>query len=448
MIGGVSAVVWERELADRRPTYVSERAEELFGYPLRRWYQPAFWESIVHPEDRARATAEIAAGGERAADFETTYRVLAADRGVLWIRDMVHVVPGGAGGPTRLQGVLIDITEQKRRERDAVLLAEASRLIATPGPITERLTEVAEHLVAGLGELAVVSLRGDDGSYRPVAAAPSRVAATVLGLGPLTNIEKIEAEYQAGHSVVVPEVTDEMIRAGTPDEASYRALSALGVRASVNVPMISAGQLVGVLSLSQADPGRHEPSTVELVEEIGRRMSAMVAAEQTAARQRHIHRISTALAAARGTGEVAGVLTAGLADALGASAQCLYLVDDEAALTRLDRYATRVPGAACSTAICLLVDVASGALCWARAGHPPPLLLTEPGARFLEDAHGPVLGLPDRLSFVEGSAGLAPGDSVVLYTDGLVERRGEVVDAGLARLAATADGARGHHRRA
>jgi anti-anti-sigma factor len=116
------------------------------------------------------------------------------------------------------------------------------------------------------------------------------------------------------------------------------------------------------------------------------------------------------------------------------------------ALSWLSRYAHYVPAARGSSAIAMVLHPATGELFWARAGHPPPLLMdptTTPGqARYLEDAHGPVLGFldtrPSHMPYTEGHLVLTPGASVLLYTDGLVERRGEVIDDGLDRLAATA----------
>ncbi|MTE17786.1 SpoIIE family protein phosphatase [Streptomyces sp. TRM43335] len=70
------------------------------------------------------------------------------------------------------------------------------------------------------------------------------------------------------------------------------------------------------------------------------------------------------------------------------------------------------------------------------AGHPPPLLVTESGdTRFLEGALHPLLGVlpPDDLRD-STTEDLPPGGTLLLYTDGLVERRGEPLDRGLARL--------------
>ena len=117
--------------------------------------------------------------------------------------------------------------------------------------------------------------------------------------------------------------------------------------------------------------------------------------------------------------------------------------DPAEALARLNDYAPRVPGARGSTAVCVIIDTDAGTLRWARAGHPPPLLLRHDGELVvLDDAGGPLLG-----AYVPGSGssaytsvttGFVPGDTVLLYTDGLVERRGELIDDGIDRLAAAA----------
>jgi PAS domain S-box-containing protein len=123
------------------------------------------------------------------------------------------------------------------------------------------------------------------------------------------------------------------------------------------------------------------------------------------------------------------------------SALAAYLLDGHppaAALERLDRFARRIPGARGSTCACLVLDWESGRLTWTTAGHPPVLLLEAAGARYLSGGAGPVLGVPGRAPYEEAHAIIEAGSSVVLYTDGLVERRGEVIDDGLARLAKAA----------
>lgn len=79
-------------------------------------------------------------------------------------------------------------------------------------------------------------------------------------------------------------------------------------------------------------------------------------------------------------------------------------------------------------------------LCWTNAGHPPPLLLTEDGtARSLSVApHGIPVGVDPAFSRPDHTHPLPPASTLLLFTDGLIERRGQDIDAGLEKLAACA----------
>jgi serine phosphatase RsbU (regulator of sigma subunit)/anti-sigma regulatory factor (Ser/Thr protein kinase)/anti-anti-sigma regulatory factor len=145
-------------------------------------------------------------------------------------------------------------------------------------------------------------------------------------------------------------------------------------------------------------------------------------------------RVAIAVGDVVGQGPAAAAVMGQLRSAL--STALLQGCEPAAALELLDRFAARLPGALASTAACLIVDGSAGTVTWARAGHPPPLLVTADGeGRFLEgDGAGTVLGAQGRPPFTEGSLAIEPGATLLLYTDGLVERRGELLDDGLARV--------------
>ncbi|MCZ7590102.1 MAG: SpoIIE family protein phosphatase [Gaiella sp.] len=105
-------------------------------------------------------------------------------------------------------------------------------------------------------------------------------------------------------------------------------------------------------------------------------------------------------------------------------------------LQRLDAFVETVPSAATATLAYVELDPTTGEARYACAGHPPPLVLSPDGStRFLWDGRSAPLGSllgQDRDAAVDS---LEEGETLVLYTDGLVERRTASIDVGLERLA-------------
>jgi PAS domain S-box-containing protein len=111
-------------------------------------------------------------------------------------------------------------------------------------------------------------------------------------------------------------------------------------------------------------------------------------------------------------------------------------------LDGLERFAGQVEGARLATVVYGVLDPAAGAFRYACAGHPPPLVLRPGGGtELLEDGRSPLLcALPAGATGPrpEGTHLLEPGDRLLLYSDGLVERRRESLSDGLRRLAEAA----------
>ncbi|HYF27374.1 MAG TPA: PP2C family protein-serine/threonine phosphatase, partial [Baekduia sp.] len=92
-----------------------------------------------------------------------------------------------------------------------------------------------------------------------------------------------------------------------------------------------------------------------------------------------------------------------------------------------------------ATMLLVVLDPRTGRVEWASAGHPPPLCLPADGpATLLEGRPGPPLGVDEEGVPALHHGLLREGDGLLLFTDGLVERRGEALDTGLRRLAAAA----------
>src|SRR6202044_689705 len=103
------------------------------------------------------------------------------------------------------------------------------------------------------------------------------------------------------------------------------------------------------------------------------------------------------------------------------------------ALADLDTFAGPIPGAECTSVFCAILDPAAGTVTYSCAGHPPPILVTSQGERqLLDQARSLPLGmLPDGWERQQATAALPAGATLMLYTDGLVERRNRPLDAGI-----------------
>jgi PAS domain S-box-containing protein len=106
------------------------------------------------------------------------------------------------------------------------------------------------------------------------------------------------------------------------------------------------------------------------------------------------------------------------------------------ALEVVGLYARSVDGATAATAVKVLIDTRSRLIIYSSAGHPPPVLLRSDGTcELLDKATDPPLGTrPHHVPRPQAGLSYTCGDTLVLYTDGLIERRDEDIDASIVRL--------------
>jgi anti-sigma regulatory factor (Ser/Thr protein kinase) len=107
-------------------------------------------------------------------------------------------------------------------------------------------------------------------------------------------------------------------------------------------------------------------------------------------------------------------------------------------VARLNRLVTSGGEEAMATVCYLLLDRETGEVTYASAGHPPPLMLGPDGPRFLEGGRSVPVGAAESAVFREAKAIVPPGGALLLYTDGLVERRDIPLEDRLGQLAAAA----------
>ena len=107
------AIYIDKPDATNTSIYASPRTVDMFGYPIERFYEADFFNSIVHPDDLERILDSFdirAATSEQR--FTSEYRVIHADGHTVWVRDENWVVRAPDGTPVSIQGFMIDITEQ------------------------------------------------------------------------------------------------------------------------------------------------------------------------------------------------------------------------------------------------------------------------------------------------------------------------------------------------
>src|SRR6266446_3970506 len=111
LVHSINGIVWEADPAHFSFSFVSQQAERLLGYPAQEWIdRPRFWEERLHPDDRRVVLAQFRQGIAQRRPFALEFRMLAADGREVWMRNNTAVMVE-AGEPTRLRGVMLDITE-------------------------------------------------------------------------------------------------------------------------------------------------------------------------------------------------------------------------------------------------------------------------------------------------------------------------------------------------
>ncbi|MGW6564868.1 PP2C family protein-serine/threonine phosphatase [Streptomyces sp. NPDC054975] len=135
-----------------------------------------------------------------------------------------------------------------------------------------------------------------------------------------------------------------------------------------------------------------------------------------------------------GHGLEAAAVMGMLRSALSAAVRALH--EPAKSLEVLGLYARSVEGALATTAVQVVIEAGHQRIAYSSAGHPPPVLVHPDGTcDLLDQATDPPLGArPEHAARPQATLPYTSGDVLVLYTDGLIERRDEDIDTGLHRL--------------
>jgi serine phosphatase RsbU (regulator of sigma subunit)/anti-sigma regulatory factor (Ser/Thr protein kinase) len=267
----------------------------------------------------------------------------------------------------------------------------------------------------------------------------------------------------------------------TPIEVVNPLLREKGIRSLLGVPLIVEGSLIGVLHVGSLTPREFRAADVELVQLVGDRVALeiernrlqvqgriaqtlqrnllprslpqlpglrMAARYLPAAQESAVggdwydvielghRRIGLAIGDVAGHGVAAATLMGELRSA--ARAYALEEFSPAELLGKLARFADQEE-ARMATMIYGTLNLDTWVVDFARAGHPYPLVLrADGGTEFLTDASGPPLGTGGTPEYTQQRVTMNTGDTLMLYTDGLIERRGQQLTEGESALAEAA----------
>jgi PAS domain S-box-containing protein len=227
IINSVEGIVWEAEGATGQATFVSEMAEEILGYPTSLWLsEPRFWENHLHPDDREKMIARSTAAKAQLRPFELEYRMVSADGREVWFEDCINVV-SAPGRSVKHRGIMLDVTERKRREAtaragDAQIREQARLLDLAQDAITVRCMEDRiefwNHGAEQLYGWTAAEVRGREAYrflYKEVPATAAAARAALLENGKWTG-ECKQLRKDGGEVTVRSRWTLVQDEAGTP----------------------------------------------------------------------------------------------------------------------------------------------------------------------------------------------------------------------------------------
>jgi PAS domain S-box-containing protein len=455
------------DLVGRSPVQLLEQPLWELAHPADRHKERDAWRRLLRDQPRLDQTEK---------------RFMRHDGKVVHALVNVSLTMDGRGQPMGYLWQLVDVTEQRRAEAERAARTEAEAVAVTIGKlqqVTEAALEYQEpaELMGLVVERIREAFRAD--MARILLIEPHREAELTVGA---------VAGFGSGPrpaTVPIGDVLSQVAGEGRPvilDGLQGGAgldpmLGAAAPRALMASPLTVKGRMAGVVEIATRKQRRFTPEEESLLVLMADR--AGLAIEHARAYEREVGtvemlqrsllpdklpRLPGVKIAARyqpGGADVGGdwydavplddgrvglamgdVVGHGLgaASLMGqlrhaARAYALEGHSPPAVLDRLDRLVRSLPGAQMATLLYMVVDADLKKLCFASAGHVPPLVVSPDGEpRFLEGAPNPPLGVFDSSGHQELVVELEPGSTIVLYTDGLVEERGVSIDAGLEAL--------------
>ena len=194
------------------------------------------------------------------------------------------VLRDNSGEVVGIVGVATDITERHRRLGEQQLLDDATQILSSSLDYQTTVSTLARLVVPQLAEWCGVSLLGENGCIRAlgiVHADPDKTKAAADGLReyPLDANAPwgTPLVIRTGQSLLVSELTDEVLTPFTRDEAHLELLRLLGAASLLIVPMTVRGRTLGALTMMRGPTSpRFGAEELRLAEELGRRAALAV----------------------------------------------------------------------------------------------------------------------------------------------------------------------------
>ena len=378
--------------------------------------------------------------------------------------------------------IIEDVTVVKQAEVRTRLLAEASEVLASSLDYEQTLRNVAWLAVPRLADWCAVDLIGDRANRISLAVAHSDPAKLMLAERlRAQEPESVDPERGLGQVVATglpalyPEITDEMLAAGARNPEHLAMLRELGMSSVMIVPLSAGGRTIGAMSLVNAESRRRfDQATLNFATQIADRAAIAVENARLYTSQARIAATLQRSLLPEALPEVDGWELAALYRPAGEGVEVggdfydvfevpggwVVLLGDitgkgvaAAAMTALVRHSARIVGAQTpepamilgrldaalrsqsQLSLCsvLCLAVRAGHVTIASAGHPLPLRVGA-GEIAVVGQPGPLLGAFADSTWLQTSLELAPGETLVLYTDGVTDAVGAEGRFGEGRL--------------
>lgn len=432
---------------------------------------------------------------------EVDRRAILPDNSAKWIHHRYFLMTSPSGEPQRVAGMMTDVDQRKRREREDSVLNNANEVLMGSLDLDSTVQATADLLVPDIADWCAVDLL-DNGTLKPVARAHTDPAKRAWAaaiqeeyppdmdaeLGPANVVRTGEAELYT-------EIPDEMlVTVADGDERLLEILREVGYRSVIVAPLHGRKGVIGTMTLVAAESDRrYDERALRFAERLASQMAVAIETAQLYTRLSEAWRgqrvavetlqrglapdplpelESVDLAAhyeIGGTGKVGGdwyevvVTEAGtvcfvIGDVVGrgvpavaemaryrSSLRTLLLEGHSPgpALTTLNKVdrTSRPKNDGFATIACFCFWPETRILSWATAGHLPALLRTADGVRPLWDSAEPPIYTQSDTQYEEQSVVLEQDATLILYTDGLIERKVESIDVSLERLIGAVDAA-------